>query len=166
MSTSMGKLMGPTGATWEILDNSGTIEFALDGTSVTSTAAELNKLDGVASTAAEIDQRALSMELTLGTADTKYMVIPWTGSVTKAYTVTDAALTTADETITLENDASTAMTNGVITITQSGSAAGDIDEATPTANNTFTAGEMMEIIIGGENGSATSATLTVLVDIT
>ncbi|HNR00553.1 MAG TPA: hypothetical protein PKN52_11145, partial [Trueperaceae bacterium] len=38
------------------------------GTEVTATASELNKVDGVASTAAEIDYRALTATLILGTA--------------------------------------------------------------------------------------------------
>lgn len=119
----------------------------------------------VKSTATEMDERALTFELTIGTGDTKYIVIPWTCTVTRAYTVIDAAIDTGDETITLENDESTAMTNGVITIANSGSAAGDVDSCTPTANNTFAAGEKMEVIIGGESGGG-SATLTVVCQIT
>lgn len=136
----------------------------LDG--VTATAAELNKLDGVNSTTTEIDQRTLSFTVTLGTADDQHIVCPFTGNVTKIYTVIDQALTTADETLTFKNNAGTGMTSGVVTITQSGSADGDIDSATPSANNSFTAGEKITCSIGGENGTAAVCTVTLLIDIT
>lgn len=143
-----------------------TPRLLINGTQITSTAAELNKLDGVASTAAEIDQRAITVELTLGTADNYHVPVPFTGDVTAVYTVIDQALTTADETLTFKNDAGTSMTGGVVTITQSGSAEADKDSATPTANNSFTAGENCIIAIGGENGTAARCTVTIVVDIT
>lgn len=136
----------------------------LGGTLITATAAELNKMDGVAATAAELNQRSLTFEATIGTADTKYLVVPWACSLTTAYSVIDAAIATGNETITLSNDTG-AMTGGVITITQSGSAAGDIDSCTPTTNNTFAAGEKLTIAIGGESGGG-FATLTFLFSIT
>ena len=120
----------------------------------------------VASTAAELDQRALHFQLTLGTADTQYLVIPWACTLTTAYSVIDQALTTADETLTINNNAGTGMTGGVITITQSGSAAGDIDTVSPSANNTFTAGQKLEVDVGGENGTAARCDVTFLVTIT
>lgn len=126
------------------------------------------KLNGelVAMTAAELAQRTMVVPITLGTADNYDIVIPYTGTVTNVYTVIDRALTTADETLTLQNNAGSGMTGGVITITQSGSAEGDIDSVTPTANNTFTAGQKMRIVIGGENGAAARATVTIVVQIT
>jgi hypothetical protein len=134
-------------------------------TQVTSSAAELNKLDGVLSTAAEIDQRALTVVMALGTAGSRFVVVPFTWTLTNAYSVLDAAIATADEVLTLKNNAGSAVTNGAITITQAGSAAGDIDTATPTANNTFTAGQKLEIATnGGSDGG--SATLTFLFTIT
>ena len=58
------------------------------------------------------------------------------------------------------------MTGGTITITQASSAAGDVDSASPSANNTFSAGQKLQIAVGGENGSAVSATLSLLLQIT
>lgn len=135
-------------------------------TQVTATAAELNKLDGVASSATELDQRALNFSITLGTADDQHIVIPFTGNVTTIYSVIDRALTTANETLTFKNNAGTSMTDGVITITQAGSADGDIDSTSPSANRSFTAGQKMTVSIGGENGTAVVCNLTVLFDIT
>lgn len=101
--------------------------------------------------------------LTLGTGDDQHVVLPFACTVTKIYSVIDRALTTGNETLTFKDDGGTSLTSGVITITQSASADGDIDSATPTANNTFTAGEKLTCTIGGENGTAVLAQITVLV---
>ena len=120
----------------------------------------------VSVSAAEMSQRALTYQVTLGTADDQHIVIPYTGNVTAIYSVIDRALTTADETLTFKDNGGTGLTGGVITVTQSGSADGDIDSVTPTANNSFTAGEKLTVSIGGENGTAAICHITVLVDIT
>lgn len=108
---------------------------------------------------------AMSLEFNnIGTAASHWLVIPIAGDITKVYTVIDSAIGTADETITVEIGG-TPLTNGTITITQSGSAAGDVDSATPTAANTVTAGQVIEIISAGNSTGTTAATVTVLVDV-
>lgn len=125
-------------------------------------------IDGIqsASSAAELDQKVLNLTLTLGTAATAYLAVPWSGRLVTAYSVINGALTGADETLTLKNSAGSAMTGGTITVTQSGSAAGDIDSASPTANQTFSAGQKLQIDVGGENGSAVTAYLSLLFQVT
>ena len=147
-----------------VLDVNSGGALKIDGTAVTSNAAELNKLYGVAVTAAEMYLRSLTATLTLGTAGQVYVVCPFSGNVTKVYSVINGALTTADEVLTVKNNAGTSM--GTITITQSGSAAGDVDSLTPSSNNAVTAGQVIEIETDGGNGSATICTLTILIDIT
>lgn len=115
--------------------------------------------------ALELDQRALTMSVTLGSSSTRYLVVPWAGELTTLYSVVNAALTTAAETITLSNNAGTAMTGGVITMATA-AAAGEIDSATPTTQNTFTAGQKLKVAIGGENATAATADLTFLYTIT
>lgn len=83
-------------------------------------------------------------------------VMPFAGVITKVYTVINAALATADATVTTAIGG-VAVTNGVVTITQSGSAAGDIDVATPTAARTVAAGNLVTLTVGG--GSTATATL-------
>jgi hypothetical protein len=87
---------------------------------------------------------------------------PATGTVTKLWSITKGALTTGDATLTLVigNDS----TNGVVTITQAGSAAGDIDSAVPTDFNTVAAGDKLSMQVGGSNGAAVGA--TVIIEIT
>lgn len=100
----------------------------------------------------------------LNAAASYFMVSPLAGSVTKCYSVIDSALASADNLITLKI-ATVAVTNGVITITQSGSAAGDVDVCTPTAANALTAGQAIEIVSNGGTSSTTSCTLTFIIDV-
>ena len=101
----------------------------------------------------------------LNTAASYYMVVPLAGVISKIYSVIDGALATADTIITHEI-ANVAVTNGTITITQAGSAAGDVDSATPTAARTLTAGQALEIICDGGTSSTTKCTLTYEIDVT
>lgn len=84
-----------------------------------------------------------------------YLVIPRACTLSKLWSVIDGAVGTADVTITPLKVGGSAMTSGAITITQSGSAAGDVDSATPSANNTFTAGSVLKLTVagGGAGGS-------------
>lgn len=160
---SSGSLDVESGGELDI-ESGGALKIA--GTQVTASAAELNKLDGVASTATEIDQRALTMDITLGTEGTAHVVVPWGGTVKTVYSVIDAALNTGDETLVFQNTGGTAMTGGTLTIAQSGSAAGDVDTVSPTGNNTFAAGDKLITVIGGQNGVAANCQLTFVFQIT
>lgn len=66
-----------------------------------------------------------------------------------------AGLATGNATLTGKIN-TVAITNGALTITQSGSAIGDIDIATPTALNVFAAGDLVEVTGGGTNTDATA----------
>lgn len=83
---------------------------------------------------------------------------PVAGTVTKIYTRLKGALAAGDATLTAKIG-STAMTNGVVTITEAGSAAGDIDSATPTALNTVVEGSNLCVTVGGSNNAAVGATV-------
>jgi hypothetical protein len=74
-------------------------------------------------------------------------------TITKIKSVINAALATGDATLTAKINAS-AITTGVVTITQSGSAEGDQDEASPTAANvTDGADDLLAVTVGGTNSS-------------
>lgn len=85
---------------------------------------------------------------------------PVAGTITKIQTRLKGALTTGDATITGKIGAS-AITNGVVTITQAASAAGDIDTANPTAANTVVIGSNVNFTIGGTNDAAVGATMVI-----
>ena len=146
------------------LDTLDITSLEIGNVAVTATAAELNLLATATVTTAEIHQRALNLQVTLGTARSDYVVIPYTCTVTTVYSVIDAAIATGDEVFTFANNAGTAMA-GTLTIANAGSAAGDVDSVSPTTNNTFTAGQKMKLTTdGGSDGG--KAIFTILCTIT
>jgi hypothetical protein len=90
-------------------------------------------------------------------------VAPIAGTITKIRSVLNEPLATGDATLTGKIGAN-AITNGVITITQAGSAAGDVDEATPSAANTVAVGDVISFTGGG--ASTATSTSQVQVEIT
>lgn len=77
-------------------------------------------------------------------------------------TVLGAALATDDATLTADIEGS-AVTDGVVTMTQSGSAEDDVDVATPSAANVISEGEVLTMTIGG--GSTATATCGITVEL-
>jgi hypothetical protein len=71
----------------------------------------------------------------------------------------DLALATGDATITASINA-VAVTGGLVTIAQVASAAGDLDQAVPTALNVVTDGQVIELTVGGTNTAAAFADVT------
>jgi hypothetical protein len=78
------------------------------------------------------------------------------GRVVKIWSVTEGVLTTGDATLAAKING-VAITTGVITITQAGSAAGDIDSCVPTAANVVAVGDELSQTVGGSNATATVA---------
>lgn len=109
------------------------------------------------------DPVPLCKDIADGSLDaTYYMVAPWAGTITGIRTVIDGVVSTADITITPKIGV-TGMTNGVVTITQSSSAAGDVDTSTPSAANTVTAGQAFNLVVaGGGSAGAPRIHITVL----
>lgn len=83
-------------------------------------------------------------------------ISPVSGRLKKISSITEGVLTTGDATLTAKING-VAVTNGVITITQAGSAAGDKDSATPTAANYVAEGDELSLTVGGTNATATVA---------
>lgn len=90
-------------------------------------------------------------------------VAPRAGTLTKFQSALNGALATADATWQLKINGSN-VTSGLITQTQSGSAAGDVDSATPSAANTFVAGDVISAVLGG--GSTATATCALSISFT
>lgn len=80
--------------------------------------------------------------------------------VTKIASAITDALAVGDATITASING-TPITDGVITITQAASAAGDVDIATPTALNSIGPGQVLELTVGGANTAAVFADVAV-----
>lgn len=110
--------------------------FALGGTAVTATATEINEV-------------VQCLDIADGSADsTYYVVCPHAGAIGRIWTVIDGVVSTADITITA-NIGATPVTDGVVTIATAGSAAGDVDSATPSAANVVTAGQAVNFVVAG-----------------
>ena len=86
-----------------------------------------------------------------------YIRAPFRCKVLKVGSLLKAAISTADATITtniISGATTTAITGGAFTITQSGSAAGDHDNAIPTAANIANEDEIISFVSTGSSGSA------------
>lgn len=102
------------------------------------------------------------VDLVGANTEVKRVVSPVAGDIAKLYSVTNGALTTGDATLTVSING-TPVTTGVLTVTQSGSAAGDVDSATPTAAKTVAVGDVIEVTVGGTNDAVKLADLTILI---
>jgi hypothetical protein len=90
--------------------------------------------------------------------------VPWAGpdvQLTEIRSALSGALATGDATVTASIDG-TAVTGGVLTVTQAGSAAGDIDSAKPTALNLLADGSVLELTVGGTNTATEFADLVLV----
>lgn len=92
----------------------------------------------------------------VSTAGQVYVPVPDGGKIVKVITALNGALGTANAVLTLKIGG-TAVTGGSITITQSGSAAGDVDTCVPTAANEVSEDDTIEI----ETNGASSNTISV-----
>ena len=80
-------------------------------------------------------------------------------TITRLASTINQALAAADLTITPSIN-TTPITNGVITVTQAGSAAGDLDEAIPTlTNNTAGNNDKLVLVLAGNTAAGTGAVL-------
>ena len=105
----------------------------------------------------------LSTKLTdISGAFGRYVPIPLTCKVVHITTALSAAISGSDLVLTVKNTAGASM--GTITVTQSGSAAGDIDTLTPTGNNTFTANTDIEVEGDGGPSSHEDLDVTILLE--
>jgi len=89
----------------------------------------------------------------ISTASSTFVAIPDGGKVIKIITALQGAIGTANGAITFEIGG-TAMTSSAITVTQSGSAAGDIDTSEPTAANDVAEDGSIEMITSGAPSNA------------
>jgi len=100
----------------------------------------------------------------ISTAASHWVVPGIAGDISKITTVLHGALGTADAALTF-GIGGTAITGSAITVTQSGSAAGDVDTSSPTAANTVTVAQPVEIITDGASSNTVKCTVTLEIDV-
>ena len=98
----------------------------------------------------------------ISTASSTFVPIPDGGKVIKILTALQGAIGTANGGITFEIGG-TAITGGGITVTQSGSAAGDVDTAVPTAANDVLEDGTIEMITNGASSGAKKLVVTFVI---
>lgn len=94
----------------------------------------------------------------ISTGGSVYVPMNFAGTVTYVSSVLHGTIATADATLTCKING-TSITDGALTVAYSGSAAGDIDTATPSALNTFTAGQYLQVTTDGASTNTVPVTL-------
>lgn len=106
----------------------------------------------------------LTVDMTnISSAAVVYLPSPVAGTISKITTIINGAIATANAVLT-GRIGSTAITNGAVTIPFSGSAAGQVNSATPTALNTVAVGS--NINFTANNASTNTVRATIVVEIT
>lgn len=100
----------------------------------------------------------------ISTAGSYWVVSPYAGTIKKVYTVINGAITVADAGITLKIGG-TPVTGSAITIANASSAAGDVDSSTPSAANTVTAGQAIEVVTDGASTGTVSAVVSIVIEL-
>lgn len=144
------------------LDVESGASLKIAGTAITSTAAELNILDGVSASAAELDECYVTTHFTdVGAASSAYVASPCAGSLTKVYTTVWG---------TLANGAAdmSVYANGILVspasfLIASGAVAAEVDTYTVTAGGTLTAGQALTITSDGGGDGTVAATVTFVI---
>lgn len=84
----------------------------------------------------------------LSTASTIYIPSPWRGRIVRVFSTIANAITTADGSASLTING-TAVAGSTITVTQVGSAAGDVDSCIPTGANYVNEGDYISVVSTG-----------------
>ena len=98
----------------------------------------------------------------VSTAEVVHVPMPFAGTINKAVTVLEGAITNTNATVTVKNSSAASM--GTITITQAGSAAGDVDTLSPSSNNTVTANSFITVETDGGSTTHKKLRFVVVVD--
>ena len=98
----------------------------------------------------------------ISTAGSTFVAVPDGGEIIKIFTCIKNAISSANAALSFELGG-TAVTGGGITVTQSGSAAGDVDTAEPTAANRDEEGGSIEMITDGGSSTACECVVTFVI---
>ena len=110
---------------------------------------------------AAIDQTVLTTELKdISTASETFVISPHAGNLAAVYSIIDGAISSSDATLTIKVGGTTV---GTITVTQSGSAAKDVDSAT-SLTQAVTAGQAIEIETDGASSGTVKVNLTLVIE--
>lgn len=98
----------------------------------------------------------------ISTAETQYVAIPYSGNVVSVVGVLSAAISTADATITVKDNAGNTMT--AITVANAASAAGDVDSGTPASNQDVTDNDYLTVETDGGSSNNAEWNFTIVIE--
>jgi hypothetical protein len=99
----------------------------------------------------------------VSTAGQVYMAPGFSGRIKKITTAIGGAIGTAPAVLTVKISG-TAVTGGVVSITHTSSAAGDVDSATPSGANEFTSTDNIEIETSGASTNTVEVVITLEIE--
>ena len=133
------------------MSHSETVKYDSPKTkSISCGSVSLNGDNGVLGSAIEVIPMRIA---DISTASVEHAVCPVAGTVIAVRSVLYGAIATADADLTFSING-VAITNGVITVANSGSAAGDVDVAVPTGANTVAVGDYVSCATDGASTNA------------
>lgn len=100
----------------------------------------------------------------ISTASSVFVSVPFSCTLNNIKSVLSGAIATSDAAITFTKNGSDSMGSG-ITVTQSGSAEGDVDTFDPTSNNTLVANDYVKITTDGASTNTVPLYLTLTFEI-
>ena len=115
--------------------------------------------------AVAVEEFILNATITdISTSNSNWVVSPYACTIDKIYTVNENAITTAANAAITFEIGGTAITDSAITIggATAEAASGAVDSSTPTALNTLTAGQAVEILTDGGSTNASKAEVTLV----
>jgi len=98
----------------------------------------------------------------ISTASSTFVAVPDGGNIIKIITALQGAISGANAGLSFEIGG-TAVTGGGITVAHSGSAAGDVDSAEPTAANQVEEGGTIEMLTDGGSTGANKLNVTFVI---
>lgn len=98
----------------------------------------------------------------VSTADSEYIASPVKGRVIKIFSILKNAITGADSLLTTKING-TLITGGGWTVPFSGSAAGDVAQASPSAANDVAIGDKLQVLTDGASSTTAPLTVTFLI---
>lgn len=134
----------------------------VDGTPYVDSAIVTSATAAATVTTTSGGEYSITDELSL--TDGTYQLFPFAkaGAIKKIYTVLRAGAVTTNDAVCTFRINTTNITSGVVTVTASGSAAGDVDVATPSAANIVAAGDYLSCVVSGTPGGSRVAGVLVL----
>lgn len=109
------------------------------------------------------DNYVLTSTVALTDGTSGQIVAPLAGVISKIHSVLLGGAVTTNNAVITTSIGATAVTTGVITITASGSAIGDMDTCSPSAAHTVAAGDVIKYVVSNTPGGSRTATVTMLI---